>query len=368
MIRWLIALAILAGLASPVAAALPTSGVWQGSVGALPIRACFVDKGEFGVYFYLSKLKAIPLDAADIADGHYYEGPGDGKGAPRWTVTRADAATIDGSWTSGARSLPIRLTRVAQAKTDDAPCASLAFHASRLVGIRVVDTPAVKDGLHYTVRRLDLHGRFDSTGVQTIALAGSSPAIRRINRTLAAPLALGSGGQAASEWFECVIDPLAQRPNEGASDQEISVRMVTARYVTVLDRIEYYCGGPHPDSVDNPRLFDLRDGREIKLLEWLNGRAVKREPVDKDVLISFRPAFRQLLLAGWKPTEPECRETIETEDYWSVELTRTGLSFTPQLQHVDAGCVEEFPLPFARLTPYFNAAGKAGVAALYTRR
>ena len=59
----LAAIALLA--ATPANAAVPNpqiAGVWDGTIGTLPVRACFVHEsyGDQGAYYYRSKLVTIP--------------------------------------------------------------------------------------------------------------------------------------------------------------------------------------------------------------------------------------------------------------------------------------------------------------------
>jgi hypothetical protein len=51
-------------LSAPVQAAPAWHGVWQGSVGTLPVRACLQERSETyrnGSYYYLSRLQPIAL-------------------------------------------------------------------------------------------------------------------------------------------------------------------------------------------------------------------------------------------------------------------------------------------------------------------
>src|SRR5256885_8530393 len=125
-------------------------GVWQGTLSGQPIRACFnqADGGSFGAYYYLAHLQTIALQQSDDEDRTFIEGlQKDDPKAPRWTFDKTEGVTLTGHWSAGARSLPIRLSRVPQTKlkADETPCGSMLFHGPRLQGVHTVSSAAVKD-------------------------------------------------------------------------------------------------------------------------------------------------------------------------------------------------------------------------------
>src|SRR4030095_17244164 len=89
----------VAAAAAPPPSELP--GIWEGHVGPLPVRACFSrrESGDFGAYYYLSRLQLIPLDAEDGADGAFREGGGTDQDSPRWEIERADADRVAARYT-----------------------------------------------------------------------------------------------------------------------------------------------------------------------------------------------------------------------------------------------------------------------------
>jgi hypothetical protein len=371
LISWMLRLAgTLAALAAAsVAAAADETpppawqGVWQGSVGNLPVRACFAheDWGSFGAYYYMSRLQLIPLQPSDTNKEEFVEGESNDAKAPRWRIEAVKGGVLGGRWTQGVRTLPVRLTRMgAPGHVEDQPCSSHVFQAPRLVGVHVVARPAVKDGVAYTRLILDHGGHFPSVAVETLRLEGSGDAIRRVNARLAEPLTAET-----PEWLDCVQSALDQGPNEGEMDEKIVPKIITRRWLAVMDESESYCGGAHPNSGSAPRLFDLVSGREEDLHDWLNERAIKRERFGSgtEEAKKLAPAFRTFLLGRWKGNA-DCDDVVRTEDFWQIELTRTGMVFTPELAHAVQACGESFALPFARLQPYLSAEGKAKAEAL----
>jgi hypothetical protein len=351
-------------LALAAAAAAPPAdlpGVWEGTIGSLPVRACFVQRewGAFGAYYYLSRLRLIPLEAEEGAGNAFREGSETPR-SPRWLIERADAGSLTARWTGGARTLPVRLRRLARAAGDEGPCASLSFHQPRLAGVRTVTARASKDGVAYSRISLD-HGRRFEISFETFALDGTSDAVRRINAELGRALA----GDPPS-WFQCVLDSLGQSPNEGAFDESLAPTMITRRWLSVAHHWDGFCGGAHPDSTNSYRLFDLASGGEIDLHDWLNESAVKRERPDgsDEDIETLQPAFRDVILRDWRPEEAECEEVIRTAEFWNIGLTRAALALSPSLPHVVQACGEDFTLPFERLGPFLTDEGAANLRAL----
>lgn len=351
--------------AAPAAAPAETSGIWQGTVGNLPVRACFAhrESGSFGAYFYLSRLRLIPLERAEDASGTFREGGGPERSRPRWRIERADAARLTGQWTGGGRTLPVRLSRVADAD-GESPCHSLAFHQPRLAGVRTVTARASRDGVAYTRITLDHGGRFDAS-VATFALDGAGAAVRQINATLAQALAGDP-----PEWFDCLRTPLEQSPYEGSFNASLAPAMISRRWMSVIHQYDDFCGGAYPNAGRTYRTFDLARGREIDLHDWLNGTAVQREgPAGSDEEIkTLRPALRALILTGWNAEDADCAEAVRSHEFWNIGLTRDALIFSPDLPHVAQACGAAFTIAFARLRPFLTDEGAENLRALQAER
>jgi hypothetical protein len=352
-------LVAMAGAAS-APAALP--GIWQGTVGTLPVRACFARPaqwGSFGAYFYLSRRRLIALDAAEGASGTFHEGGGADPNRPRWRIERADAARLTGQWTHRGRTLPVRLSRVAGAD-GESPCYSLAFHQPRFTGVRTVTARGSTDGVAYTRITLDHGGRFDAS-VATFALDGAGEAARAINAILARSLAGDP-----PEWFECIRAPLEQSPQEGGFNQSLAPAMIARRWMSVIEQYDGFCGGNHPNAGRTYRTFDLASGREVDLHDWLNETAVEREGPrgTEEEIKTLRPALREFILAGWHAEMAECDESVRSHEFWNIGLTRDALVFSPDLPHVAQACGEDFTMSFARLRPFLTEEGVENLRAL----
>ena len=353
---------------APAAPGLPGfAGVWDGTIGTLPVRACFDESADesFGVYFYRSHLETIPLIKDDKGQSLYSEGWPSDANAPRWALTEIAPDEIGGTWTQGSRTLPIRLERVPVAATgeDEGPCNSMEFEQPRLEGVQVARSKAVKDGVAYTKLTLDHHGHFgDSIDVESFELPGDSPAIRAIN----AALKKAFDEKDEASWLGCVRFAF---PWGGEHHESFEPRMISHRWLVVNHHWDGYCGGAHPESWNSTQSFDLTSGREIDVLDWFNAKAVKRTVYegDPEVFKTMEPGFGRVVIGRWKG-DGDCEGTIDTEEWWNFELTRTGFVFTPSLAHVVQACEEDFTVPFSKLLPYLTPEGRKIVAELQAER
>jgi hypothetical protein len=358
--------AILLGAAgvSPAQAA-GEEGVWQGTIGTLPVRACLTrdEDGKWGTgsYFYLSKLEPLRLEAAD-------EGPdlveremlAADKENARWRVVPHGADALGGEWRSGARTLPIALRRVPAAASDDGPCASDAYLAPRLRPLRATSAPTTQGALRYTKLTYSAGPAFPDVTMASFAIAETQPGDKAINAAVRLDPAKPEN---PGDYLACVRQGLAQTGTDGDYDAELTPSVVPGDFLSADVSIGWSCGGAHPDNASYSLTYDRRTGREVRLSSWLLPSAVT-PPERGDTGHSFRvtPAFRQLLLKHFPfdPQAAECRESVEQEDYWTVAILATGLGFAPQLPHVVQACEDTAVVPFHDLASYLSAAGHEG--------
>lgn len=362
-------LALALALTVPAADPPPPAwqGVWAGTIGTLPVRACLARRGDayaVGSYYYLSKLRPIRLEQQG-GSKLWLEGwsSSTGPAQPRWTFDAVGAQLLTGTWADGPRALPFRLTRVTGANTDE-PCGSAAFMAPRLRPIRATTARASRDGIAYS--RITYHPgpAFEEVSLQSFAMPGSNPATQRINAALRRHIAVEG---AAADWRACVAGQLNSMGEDGVYAASITPRMITARWLAAAMDEGGDCGGPHPNSSTTSLLFDRTTGAETALEDWLNATGIQRHRDGDRGYHTIRPALRSVVLRHAGAIEADCRGPVEEEEFWDIGLARTGLSFTPMLAHVVQACAESTVVPWTALTPFLNDAGRAGRATLSGR-
>jgi hypothetical protein len=364
----LLGVALVFAGASPAHAA-GEQGVWQGTIGTLPIHACLTrdEDGKWGTgsYFYLSKLKPLRLEAADQGpDLVERETLGAEQESARWRVIRKGADALGGEWRGGARVLPIALRRVPAAASDDGPCASNAYLAPRVRPLRVTSAPAAQGTLRYTKLTYSPGPAFPDVNLASFAIAETQPGDKAINAAVRLdPAKADSPG----DYLACVRQGLAQTGTDGDYFAELTPSLVPGDFLSADVSIGWSCGGAHPDNASYSLAFDRHTGREVRLASWLLPSAVT-PPESGDTGHSFRvtPAFRQLLLKRFPfdPQAAECREPVGEEDYWTMAIVATGLGFAPQLPHVVQACEDTAVVPFRELAPFLSSAGREGAARL----
>lgn len=339
-------------------------GVWQGTVGALPVRACLTrryDGAGAGLYFYSSRLQLIALEQQG-GSKKWREGADSAKASPRpaWQFATVARDVLTGTWTDGRRQFPFRLTRLAS--ESDEPCGSLAFNAPRLMPLTVTRTRATVDGVGYTRIIFDT-GRAlrDDVKLETFALDGADHGTARINVRLFEPFAKKP---VDSAWWECIAGGQASPGMGGNYEQAITPDLISPSWLAATMQTRYYCGGAHPDGETISLVFDRATGAGVDLNGWLNATAVEPRPDIGKSSFALKPALRRLAMAQDREMAAECRDPIAEAEFWDIGLTRAGLAFTPGMPHVLAACANAMTVSWAALAPYLSQAGRAGRARL----
>ena len=336
-------------------------GVWSGTIGNLPVQACYKagDYSDEGKYFYMGRLSTIPLQADKKAAGELTEGWADTKVVARWRMGAITRNSAEGTWTGKGRTLPIRLNRLPFATSGDfdGPCGSLAFVQPILAATRIVKSPGRVHGV--AVENWKLAFPDESISVESFQLNGSSPAIAAINRRLREPFDKSDEG-----WKWCLRN--ADAWGAGYLD-EVEARLVTARWLSVMLTNESYCGGAHPNNSNQPILFDRQNGKTVDLYTWFGSASSNRQKVEgtPETIDTLTGKLMDLVLKlhpRASESEEECGGAVKTASSWTLELKREGISFTPDLPRVVMACGDEVVLPWSRLEPYLSPTGKQEVA------
>jgi hypothetical protein len=337
-------------------------GVWQGTIGSLPVHVCLdaTPYEQKGTYYYDRIKQLLPL-APGKASGQWLEQGADDKNRAQWSVAVRDGALV-GTWNDGRKRLPLHLGRIEGPSQDfDGPCGSVAFHRARLLPVRLASRNSAKDGERYTVLTFKPGPWFgDDAGITTFALDRGGAAVAKVNALLRADLPKPDG---TGDLLDCLMSGANANGQDGQYAETIVPTLITQRWLSARQQGEYYCGGAHPENTDALRTFDLARGVEVNPLEWLNAKAAAPEG---EASRTLTPAFRAFLLSGWKGNgaDSECDDAVRTQDYWHVGLERGALVFTPEFPRAIMACTEDFRVAFARLAPWLNDHGKSAVATL----
>ena len=368
---WVLMAALAAALATTAAPAMaddarpPWEGVWQGTIGTLPVRACLAqhdaDRSN-GSYYYLGKLVPIALQK-ESGNPAWTEHEGGGVAVGGfWTFSNSAPDRLAGQWKKGSRSLPIALSRVAANLAQDGPCGSAEYSAPRVRPARVVPSPASKAGIAFTKLTYNLGPGYPDASITSFAIREQQPGDRAINAALRVDPARFEG---EADYLSCDRLALAMSGTGGYFAYSAEPDLLTTEYLSAEISSGGDCGGAHPDDSTFHRTFDRKTGRRIDLGSWFNARAVlPRLPDDTGDYRQLSAALRNLVVRHFRSGEPECREAVAMADYWDLGLDRRGIAFTPSLAHVAAACEETTVVPFAALSAMLSPAGKAGAARL----
>jgi hypothetical protein len=342
-------------------------GIWRGTIGKLPVQVCLQarDYGNYGAYFYLKHLGIISLGG--LADGvsagatnvwteaRNSDHPGDG---PLWKNLSATATELTGTWTGNGKELPIVLTRVAQTDLSDEPCGDLAFSTPRATPVNLSSRPATVDGFAYTVVKADVGKQFPDVSLETFQLDGITSAIQKINTALKAEILAKVEG---ANYFQCTMGNLASMGEDGQYQTTTRPVLITANWMVSETEEGSTCGGAHPNWGVYWNNWDLRSGLSVDLWTWLGPKAATVIARDGYSDVTIEPELRNLLNKGWRLTDDDCKDTVESENYWKVRLTREGFAFSPGLPHAATACIDDVKLTFEQLAPLLNVEGEAGV-------
>lgn len=357
----LLALLLAAPLRADDAPLRPWEGVWQGTVGTLPVRMCLQqssDTWSVGVYYYLSQLKTIRLERQD--DGGWIEAAGKGGAqSGRWTFAPAGNA-MGGEWRQGARVLPVSLQRVA-ADISEGACRTREFLAPRIAAPKIKETPRNLGPFAYRALDWDVGKGFPEVSLSSFAFTPSQPGDKAIN----AALRLDPGKpEGDADYVGCFQGSIGSLGNDGDFSFGYAPHAVTRRYLTVAGNNGGFCGGAHPFAESWWITFDRRTGRKVDLGTWFTPAGIPRgESYFPDAAVRPLSAdLRRAVVRHMRFEESECRDAVSETEFWFIGLERTGLVFSPSLPHVIMACTDDARVPFADLTRWLSPAGKAGAA------
>jgi len=142
----------------------------------------------------------------------------------------------------------------------------------------------------------------------------------------------------------------------GEWEQKLRVAVFTDTVLSIVQESSYYCGGPHPDAVTEPLVYDMRTGRLIDLKDIF--RVQHESAILEDGVVPAGPAH-SLLLKLYRRHYVKPSDECEMEDFNSdttvkMYFDQGGLVIIPELSHADRGCGPEVEIPYQELRPFLR--------------
>ena len=370
----LAALALAAGaqpaLAQTEGEAVQTGVIWTGTIGNLPITACFGDQfWSKGIYYYDKHLLPIRMRELDenAPDVLTEALDFDRESGATWTIDNRSDTSITATWRDGNRSHPIRLTPVAVTFGEyDSACQSAAFVEPLLAGGTVSDRRISSEGLEYTELTYTGSERLGENEylVITFALDPVEAGDAAINRDLAKALPDGSVEHLMGQ---CVAMSLPGWQT-GYLTETYSPVHVSDRWLGVERAGSLYCGGAHPSHSVSSLVYDRESGEEADPSTWFKPEALDfyefltHEDWDtKRPIAGLSDPLLEIVLAHWQADEDRevCTDAAREGTGWEIGLTSEGVSFLRQFPHVIFSCTETVVVPWKELTPFLSEEGRS---------
>lgn len=356
---------------SPAQAQAIEPGLYEGTIGTLPIRACFDDSTQVaGTYYYLKHLKPIGLgkgedgSPAALVETLGYEKPTGGK----WTALRRAGTIITGQWRDGKRRLPIRLKSVPYTAGEYAgPCEATEFQGPRMAGSSVSESLSEMGGEQLTILTFTPGPAFDQEAVEIASFAITrpvQPGDSTINAALREVLPASSGD---SDFLQCLGMMHLAWGTDGEFSHLAQAEVLSSRWLGVLHTNGVYCGGAHPSFWQNRQIFDRETGREIDPSGWFKADALGFYEVEseepgraKRPVAGLSDGLHALVRKHWPSEDSECTSVLDDRlPGWDIGLGQGGMTFRPELPHALTACAESVTVPWSELEPYLSAAGRA---------
>lgn len=169
---------------------------------------------------------------------------------------------------------------------------------------------------------------------------------------------------------QAYVDCLAQlkemkmKPDADTYNEDITVRYLSARFLSIEVVTSYYCAGAYPtNGAETPLSFDLGNGTAI---DWATQFKPGFLSVESTAEVPPPSTLTKLYRARYSKAkdDAECRQAINERDPFSsapiVWLdAKGGVVFQPDFPHVIAACGTPLTLTPAEIAPYLKNAALA---------
>lgn len=347
--------------------------IWTGTLGTMPITACFEDRYTAdGIYYYnrhLVPLRLVVIDESEPSVLAEVEGFSERNGSS-WTIDSRSDDRISATWRKGNRTLPIRLSDVPVTFGEfGSVCESAAFVEPLIAGGTTSETRVNFEGLAYTKREYNGPERLGDGDyyVASFALDPQQPGDAAINRSLAELLPDGSVDHAMGQ---CVGMSMAGG-QLGYLTETFEPSHVSDGWLGVEQAGSTYCGGAHPSHYMSYAIYNRTTGEEADPSTWFKPEALEfyefltRADWDtKRPIAGLSAPLLDTVLAHWPQDEDreDCADAARSGTGWSIGLSGDGVIFLREFPHVIFACTESVVVPWDELEPFLSKEGRAVAA------
>lgn len=331
-------------------------GIWEGTIGQMPVRVCFDGNGgDDSRYYYLKYGKDILLQRAKDEEGSWLEGDESAdKPGGKWRVSQDGADTMRGTWqnSSTSKQLPIVLKRtVLPLGQERSLCEAEYFFKPVADAARLVAGPVQAFGRH-SYQKL-------ATRVQKRGDSNFEPEAVVLRD-------FGANGAAVNEQLQARLRKrLAQNHDtrmNGLMESTEEVVWLSDRWLSMRET-EWPKGHGISSISMWFETWDLSTGARFDLWRWFNASAgAWHEETGNDgveqVFTPSKALSRAIGRFGDNGGDPGCKGQDKS---WSgPRLAPGGIEF-------EAGygpCMDIAVASFKKLRPFLNEEGLRQAAAL----
>lgn len=333
-------------------------GVWRGTLGTQAIMLC-LQRGAINdsSYYYARHRVTIPLHSDDtIRNDRWHEGASDTDASGSWELDVAQGERMSGTWSSpdGARTLPIRLTRVPTSDDPGTACrfegtASMAYNGPRVDAEKLTTTIAADQ-----TRSVRAFG--DKLSI--VELPDEVPNAARFNSAMRTWLR-----EQIVAYHDCAV-MTSGRDVDFRQQREIELR--AGNWLVVRESYESDCGGAHPNGgVAGYQTWNLDAGSVVEPWTWIRASKVKCD-YSSDCGYAAPEKLNALIIAKADRNKDgdECADAVNENHGYLLRPSKTGLVFSTNFAHVIQACDEDIEVSYAELAPFLTATGKADLKSL----
>jgi hypothetical protein len=183
-------------------------------------------------------------------------------------------------------------------------------------------------------------------------------AMARVNALLATKEKEDRGAYA-----DCLsqLKDMKMTPDKDSYSEEVWVRYLSSRFISVDVSTSSYCGGAYPNNgIETPVTFDLVSGTQIDWANMFKPGFLPAENAGEHVPASLLTKIYRARYSKSKD-DADCRQAINEQDpFESAPIVwldvRGGVVFQPDFPHVIAACGTPLTLSPAEVAPYLKNA------------